>query len=271
MVHPCWVDVLIDVKKYPMAFRNAPSNQQIGGAANHYVVNVLKAKKVAVISDTTGYGTASVDAYVPMLKKLNADVVYSGSVDANNPDLKPELLRMQSGGAEAIMPWSVNAGFLARIINTRAELNWDVPIVGQTTLGSGQTKSLLAKPEYWEKVYPNNFRNVWYDANGKLPPQTAEFVERLKKAKVDYSDTLMWWIACGYDGPRLIVEAMREGGTSAADMTAYLNTKVTAWKGIYGTIAFSAENHNGFLDEGVIMAQANSLKDGAFKLAPGYA
>lgn len=271
MVHPCWVDVLIDVKKYPMAFRNAPSNQQIGGAANHYVVNVLKAKKVAVISDTTGYGTASVDAYVPMLKKLNADVVYSGSVDANNPDLKPELLRMQSGGAEAIMPWSVNAGFLARIINTRAELNWDVPIVGQTTLGSGQTKSLLAKPEYWEKVYPNNFRNVCYDANGKLPPQTAEFVERLKKAKVDYSDTLMWWIACGYDGPRLIVEAMREGGTSAADMTAYLNTKVTAWKGIYGTIAFSAENHNGFLDEGVIMAQANSLKDGAFKLAPGYA
>ena len=75
-MHPCWVDSLTDVKKYPMAFRNAPTNQQIGGAANHYVVNVLKAKKVAVVSDTTGYGTASLNAYVPMLKQIGGEVVY---------------------------------------------------------------------------------------------------------------------------------------------------------------------------------------------------
>src|ERR1044072_6564961 len=146
-VHPCWVDTLTDPKKYPMCFRNAPTNQQIGAAANRYVVEVLKRKKVAVISDTTGYGTASVNAYVPMLKTMKADVVYQGNVDAANPDLRPELLRMQSGGAEAIMPWSVNAGFLSRIINTRGQMAWDVPIVGQTTLGSGQTKDLLAKGE----------------------------------------------------------------------------------------------------------------------------
>ena len=156
-LHPCWVDTLTDPKKYPMCFRNAPTNQQIGGAANRYVVEVLKRKKVAVISDTTGYGTASVNAYVPMLKGMGAEVVYQGNVDAANPDLKPELLRMQSAGAEAIMPWSVNAGFLSRIINTRGQMGWDVPIVGQTTLGSGQTKALLEKPEYWAKVYPEQF------------------------------------------------------------------------------------------------------------------
>src|SRR5499427_5099611 len=121
-VHPCWVDTLADAKKYPMSFRNGPTNQQIGAAANRYVVEVLKRKKVAVISDTTGYGTASVNAYAPMLKTMKADVVYQGNVDAANPDLKPELLRMQSAGAEAIMPWSVNAGFLSRIINTRGQM-----------------------------------------------------------------------------------------------------------------------------------------------------
>src|SRR5499427_10229634 len=106
-VHPCWVDTLTDPQKFPMCFRNAPTNQQIGAAANRYVVDVLGRKKVAVISDTTGYGTASVNAYVPMLKAMNAEVVYQGNIDAANPDLKPELLRMQSAGAEAIMPWSV--------------------------------------------------------------------------------------------------------------------------------------------------------------------
>src|SRR4029077_7497714 len=86
-VHPCWVDTLTDVQKYPMCFRNAPTNQQIGDAANRYVVDVLKRRKVAVISDTTGYGTASVNAYAPMLKAKGADVVYQGNVDAANPDL----------------------------------------------------------------------------------------------------------------------------------------------------------------------------------------
>src|SRR3954451_1372116 len=87
MLHPCWVDELIDVKKYPMAFRQAPTNTQIGGGANYYVLDVLKLKKVAVISDTTGYGTASVNTYVPMLKAMGAEVVYTNHIDAANPDL----------------------------------------------------------------------------------------------------------------------------------------------------------------------------------------
>jgi branched-chain amino acid transport system substrate-binding protein len=268
-LHPCWVDSLVDVKKYPMAFRSASSNEQIGKAANHYAVNVIKAKKVAVISDATGYGTASLDAYAPMVKAIGGDVVYASSVDANNPDLKPELLRMQSGGAEVIMPWSVNAGFLARIINTRAEMNWDVPIVGQTTLGSGQTKALLAKPENWAKVYPNNFRNLCYQPDGKLPAHSMEFLDRLQKANISFADTLLWWVACGYDGVKLVADALKEGGASANDIVAYWN-KLQNWQGYYGTISFSPENHNGFSDHDVVMCEANSLRDGAFNLAPGY-
>jgi branched-chain amino acid transport system substrate-binding protein len=268
-VHPCWVDTLTDPQKYPMCFRNAPTNQQIGAAANRYVVDVLKRKKVAVISDTTGYGTASVNAYVPMLKSMKAEVVYQGNVDAANPDLKPELLRMQSAGAEAIMPWSVNAGFLSRIINTRGQMGWDVPIVGQTTLGSGQTKDLLEKPDYWAKVYPNNFRPVCYGSGGQLTDRTKAFLDRLKSAKIDMGDTLLWWIALGYDSPHMIAQAMKNAGTEPEQVVGYLN-KLKGFPGVYGDISFTPEQHNGYLDEQVVMVEANSLKNGAFNLAPGY-
>ena len=268
-VHPCWVDTLTDPKKYPMCFRNAPTNQQIGGAANRYVVEVLKRKKVAVISDTTGYGTASVNAYVPMLKAQGAEVVYQSNIDAANPDLKAEFLRIQSAGAEAIMPWSVNAGFLSRIINTRGQMGWDVPIVGQTTLGSGQTRDLLEKPEYWAKVYPNNFRPVCYAPGGKLPDRTVAFIERLKSAKIDLNDTLLWWIAVGYDTPRMIADAMKSVGTEPEKVTDYFN-KLKRYPGVYGDISFTPEQHNGYPDSEVVMVEANSLKNGAFNLAPGY-
>src|SRR5712671_1361570 len=155
MIHPCWVDQLIDVKKYPMAFRNAPTNQQIGGAANQYVIDVLKLKKVAVVSDTTGYGTASVDAYVPMLTAKGAAVVFSWPTAPANSDRKLDIPRARGARAVVVVPWSVNAGFLARILNTRGAMGWEVPVVGQTTLGSGQTKALLEKPEHWNKVYSN--------------------------------------------------------------------------------------------------------------------
>jgi branched-chain amino acid transport system substrate-binding protein len=268
-LHPCWVDTLTDPKKYPACFRNAPTNQQIGGAANRYVFEVLKKKKVAVISDTTGYGTASVNAYVPMLKGMGAEVVYQGNVDAANPDLKPEILRMQAAGAEAIMPWSVNAGFLSRIINTRGQLNWDVPIVGQTTLGSGQTKALLNKPEFWAKVYPNNFRPVCYAAGGKLPERTNAFLDRLKSHKIDMGDTLLWWIALGYDSPMLIAQAIKAVGPESDKLVGYLN-QLKGFPGVYGDISFTPDQHDGYPDQQVVMVEANSLKDGAFNLAPGY-
>jgi branched-chain amino acid transport system substrate-binding protein len=260
-IHPCWVDTLTDPQKYPMCFRNAPTNQQIGAAANRYVVDVLKRKKVAVVSDTTGYGTASVNAYVPMLKGVGTEVVYQGNVDAANPDLRPELLRMQSAGAEAIMPWSV--------INTRGQMGWDVPIVGQTTLGSGQTQALLEKPEYWAKVYPNNFRPVCYAADGKLSDRTSAFLDRLKSANIETSDTLLWWIAVGYDSPRMVAEAMKNVGTEPDQVVGYLN-KLTEFAGVYGDISFTPDRHNGYPDNEVVMVEANSLKNGAFKLAPGY-
>ena len=268
MLHPCWVDELIDVKKYPMAYRQAPTNTQIGGGANHYVVDVLKLKKIAVVSDTTGYGTASVNTYVPMLKAKGVEVVYTNHIDAANPDLKPELLRMQSAGAQVIMPWSVNAGFLSRICNTRGNMGWDVPIVGQTTLGSGQTKALLEKPEYWNKVYSNNFRKCCY-VNGKLQPKTAEFVERLKAAKIDFGDTLLWWVAMGWDAANVMSDIFKNAGTKNDDIVAYMN-KIKDWPGVYGTVTWTPEQHNGFPDSEVVMCEVNSLKDGAFNIAPGY-
>ena len=43
-LNPCFVDEVIDAEKYPLAFRTAPSNQQVGAAANRFVMDILKIK-----------------------------------------------------------------------------------------------------------------------------------------------------------------------------------------------------------------------------------
>jgi branched-chain amino acid transport system substrate-binding protein len=144
-----------------------------------------------------------------------------------------------------------------------------VPVAGQTTLGSGQTKELLDKPEYWAKVYSSNFLPCCYDANGKLPPRTAAFVDRLRSAKIDMGDTLLWWIALGYDGPRMIADAVKHAGSTPKQIAGYWNA-LKAWPGVNGDISFTPKEHNGYPDNEIVMVQANSFRDGAFSLAPGY-
>src|SRR4030081_544113 len=88
-IHPCVVESLIDITKFPNAFRMAPSNSQWDDAVRNYCLNILKAKKVAVIGDTTGYGETAVGASVAAFNKDGADVGYPAKITATQPSLAP--------------------------------------------------------------------------------------------------------------------------------------------------------------------------------------
>ena len=142
-IHPCVIDSLIDAQKFPNAFRLSPSNTQWDDAVRGYALKILKAKKVAVIGDTTGYGVTASNASVAGLKKDGADVVYHANIDATQPDLAPDMLRAKNAGAEAIVVWSISTGLDARLFNTRATMGWDVAFVGHPSMSSGDLKALL--------------------------------------------------------------------------------------------------------------------------------
>ncbi|MET0676337.1 MAG: ABC transporter substrate-binding protein [Bradyrhizobium sp.] len=269
-IHPCVVESLIDTTKYPNAFRMAPSNSQWDDAVRNYCLNILKVKKIAVIGDTTGYGVTAVGASVAAFKKDGADVVYSANVDATQPDMTPDMLRAKNAAAEVIVVWSVSTGMEARMFNTRAALNWDVPFVGHPSMASGELASLIEKPANWKKVYAIGYKSCSYDAAGKLPPKSEDLVARLAKANVVLSDTLMWWVAGGIDAIELIAKGVEESGsTASAGIIAYLNS-LSKYPGYFGNYSFSPTQHNGFPTDEIVMSEASTAKNGSFALAPGY-
>jgi len=268
-IHPCVVDALIDPQKYPNAFRMAPSNGQWDDAVRGYCLKILKVKKVAVIGDTTGYGTTAVKYSANGFQKDGAEVVYQANIDATQPDMAPDMLRAKNAGAEAIVVWSVSTGMEARMFNTRAAMNWDVPFVGHPSMSSGDVANLVEKRENWNKVYAVGYRSCSFDANGKLPPRSAEFVDRIK-GQVALSDTLLWWVAGGVDAVNLVAKAVETtGGSSGPDIIGYWNS-LRKYPGLFGDYTFTPEQHNGYPTEDVVMSEASSARDGAFSLAPGY-
>ena len=268
-IHPCVVDSLIDPVKYPNAFRLAPSNGQWDDAVRNYCLKIAKAKQVAVVGDTTGYGTSAVAASVVAFKKDGAEVVYQAQIDATQPDVMPDMLRMKNGGAQAIVVWSVSAAMEARLFDARATLHWDVPFVGHPAMGTGEIKGLVAKAENWDKVYIIGYKSCSFDASGKLPERTQTFVDSVK-GKIELDDTSLWWVVSGVDVINLVAKAVAETGSSeAADIIGYWNT-LKDYPGLFGDYTYTPQQHNGYPTNEVVMSKANSSRAGAFDLAPGY-
>src|ERR1700723_321128 len=269
-VHPCVVETLIDTTKFPNAFRMAPSIGQWDDAARNYCLNILKAKKVAVIGDTTGYGVAAVGVSVAAFKKDGAEVVYQANVDSTQPDMTPDLLRARNAGAEAVVVWSVSTGMEARMFNSRAAMNWDVPFVGHPSMSSGEIAGLVEKPANWKKVYAIGYKSCSYDTAGKLPAKSEELVGRLLKANIVINDTLLWWVAGGIDAIELIAKAVAESGsTSSEGIVKYWNP-LSKYPGYFGTYTFTATQHNGYPTDEIVMSEASPAKNGTLAVAPGY-
>jgi branched-chain amino acid transport system substrate-binding protein len=267
-IHPCVLDELINPQKYPQAFRMAPSNTQWEEAAQNYCLDILKAKKVAVIGDATGYGITAMKDQVARFKKAGTDVVYKASIDPAETNLKPNLLHARDAGAEVVVVWSDSSGLNARLCNTRGSMNWDVPFVGHPAMASGDIKHLLHKPEYWEKVYVVGYKSCSYDSSGNLPQRSQELMGKLK-GKVEVSDTLFWWVACGVDAVHLIAKAVAKSGPSKDDIIAYWNS-LDKYPGYFGDYSFSKTQHNGYPTSEIVMSKAASARNGTFQLAPGY-
>ena len=151
----------------------------MGRRGARLTLNIAKVKKVAVIGDTTGYGVTRRQCLGRQFQKEGAEVVYKANIDATQPDMTPDMLRARNAGAEAIVIWSVSTGMIARLLNTRAKMGWDVPFIGHPALSSGEIASLLDKPDNWKKVYCIGYRSCSYDASGKLPPHTEELVQKM--------------------------------------------------------------------------------------------
>ena len=264
------VDTLIDPEKYPFTFRVLPSNKQWTDAAHNYILKTLKVKKVALIGDATGYGTATSNLSEQELKRLGATISYKALIEANQSDVTADIQKAKNSGAEVILVWSDSAALNARLINARAEANWTAPIVGHPALGSGAIKPLLTKPENWNAVYNIGYKQTSFDKAGKLPDETSKFLAAVQNKKVRVDDTTLWWIAAGYDAVQLIRRGYETAGSSKPEDVKKALESLQGFNGAYGRYTYTAANHNGYDVTDIVMNRADSFKDGSYTLAPGY-
>lgn len=262
------VDELIDPARFPLAFRAISSNEQWIRGANQYVTEKLGLAKVAVIGDTTGYGTATVKQASASLEAMGVAPVYSALIDANKTDLNDEVGKARAAGAEVIMPWSAATGLLGRVLNTRGEMGWDVPVVGHPAMMGTPILDLLNKPEYWDNTYAVGYASTTYDETGAFPERTQQLMDAVRPELGGTINLTFWWVALGYDTVKILEHAVRKAGSTEAGAVKDALESTSDLKLAYADYSWTPENHNGFPDSGIVMSRANTFRDGGFQAAP---
>ncbi|GJE02769.1 MULTISPECIES: ABC transporter substrate-binding protein [Methylobacterium] len=261
------IDELIDAKKYPLAFRAINTNTQWISGGNAYALDVLKRRKVAVIGDTSGYGTSSAKTAAALLEQAGVKPVYSVLIDPNKTDLTDEMTKARAAGADVVMPWTAATGLMARILNTRGDMGWDVPVVGHPAVMALPIKGLLNKPEYWQNAFAAGYQSTTY-VDGKLPPRTQALIDTVKPALGGRIDFTFWWVALGYDTVKIIEHAVKSAGSTDPQKVKTVLEGTKDFPGVYATYTWSPENHNGFPDRNIVANIANTFRDGCYDAAP---
>lgn len=204
-----------------------------------------------------------------MLEKAGIKLVYSVLVDNNKTDLTDEMNKARAAGADVVMPWTAATGMLGRLLNARGEIGWNVPVVGHPAIMAAQIRQLLNKPEYWQNAYAAGYVSTTFSADGKLPERTQQLVDKIRpKLGGGEIDILFWWVAMGYDTVKIIEHAIKTAGSTDAAALQKVLENTRDYRGVYATYTWSTTERNGFPDSNMAVNQANTFKDGSFKLAP---
>jgi branched-chain amino acid transport system substrate-binding protein len=176
--------------------------------------------------------------------------------------------KAREAGADVVIPWTAATGLLARLLNARGDMQWNVPVVGHPGLMANTVKPLLNVPAYWENTYSVGYASTTYGADGKLPPATQKLMDAIRPALGGKIEFTFWWVALGYDTVKVLEHAIKTAhSTDPAAIQAVLE-KTQNLKGVYSDYHWGPQERNGFPDSGIVMNRANTFKEGSFERAP---
>lgn len=185
----------------PWFFRPWPDSNIQGAESSRAMVHLFKGKRIAVIHDSTNYGTTLADQAARIVPQEGSEVVFRESFNAGEKDFSTMLTRLRTLRPDVVYVagW---AGDGATIVRQAKEVGLKAQFVGSGSMGSDDFIK-LAGPASEGFAVATIFEPTTTNTVGR------SFGERFKAAYKEEAGTLN---ALGYDSANIGIEAMRRVG-----------------------------------------------------------
>lgn len=211
-----------------------------------FVLNAIKdsgASKVALISDSGGYGKDGRPIIIEEAKKMGLEVVADETFNAGDTDMTAQLTNIKGSGADAVLMWTAGKE-AATIIKSAREIGIDEPFFG----GSGQ-----ARAEFAAGAGDAAEGFVFGTGKSLLPSNWGEGSEEFVKVndfatryETEFGEAPDIFAGHAFDAVLLIEDALRRAGSDAG--AGEIRDAVEATEGLIGfdgKFTFSPTDHNG--------------------------
>jgi branched-chain amino acid transport system substrate-binding protein len=187
-------------------FRFFPGDRVVKAAQARYAVEMLGAKRPAIVYQTTAYGQSGHAELAANMKDLGAAPVFEEGIDVKVRDMLPVLSKVQAAGADILL-LHLHAGSTALVIRQARAMGLDIPIVAGSAMHQPSTAALLE---------PAELKGVCAES-GSSPisggsPAMDDFLARYRAAFNSEPDAF----ALGqYDGVKMTLAAIAAGARDA--------------------------------------------------------
>lgn len=245
------IDIVTPVEESTWVFKT-PQSDALAAERVYIYLKDAGMSKVAIIADSNAFGQSGVQLLEELKDDYGIEIVANESYNTEDADMKTQLTKINSSGAEAVIVWGTNPG-PAIIAKNMKELGMDIPYIGSHGIAN-QSFIELAGDAAEGVVIPT----------GKLlfPTQIPESDPQYEVIKSFYDDYTTEYDSeptnfgsYGYDNLMLLVEALENGATDRESIRDYLENNIKGYVGATGVFTFSAEDHNGLTADSLVLAE----------------
>jgi branched-chain amino acid transport system substrate-binding protein len=201
----------------------------------------MKIARVAILSGTTGFGTAGREQLKKLAPEYAITIVADETYGPKDTDMTAQLTKIKGTDAQAIVNWEIIPA-QTTVMKNKKQLGMIMPLF--QSHGFGNIKYAQDAGDAAEGVFFPCGRLLAVDSLPDNNPQKA----LLAKYKKDYEDTFKTPVSTfgghGYDAFMLVVEALKAVGPDSAKIRDYIETK-KGFVGTAGIFNYSAEDHCG--------------------------
>jgi branched-chain amino acid transport system substrate-binding protein len=205
----------ITERNNPYVFRFFPGDAVVKAAHIRYAAEELRAKRAALIYQTTAYGQSGRQHLQENARKAGIEIVFEESLEVSVRDMSPALGKAKAANPDVLL-LHLHAPSTALIVRQAAAMNLRLPIVAGSAMHQPPTAALLE---------PAELAGVCAEANASPvsggTPAADSFLEQYRR---EFNAEPDGFALGQYDGVMMVLEAVAKGASNAAQITQALST-----------------------------------------------
>jgi branched-chain amino acid transport system substrate-binding protein len=215
--------------------------------------------KVAILTVSSAFGVAGKDQLLAQAPQYGIEVVGQEVFGDKDTDMTPQLTKIRSLPAQAVICWGVGPA-PALVAKNMKQLGMTLPLI--QSHGAASKKFIELAGDAGEGIIMPAGKLVIYKQLPDSDPQKAVCKEYAEKYQAKFKTPESSFGGYAYDATRMLAQVMQKAGDDPAKIRDGLeNTK--NFVGVSGIFNMSPQDHNGLTPDAFVMVK---IHNGEFQL-----